>query len=257
MKSKSKEKEKEKDKVYVEDLSILGDEEIGIITSGDLGYGVEGSGEDNKPEEREEREEREITPEEFSAAASKYYPRILNYCGKRMGWHSDYEDVCQTAFLKASKSLSSFKASSSLYTWFHRIASNTVTDWQRKEYRAKFKKVKLKSDGGPSDGEYNEVSSEEIYEGNTEPKRSSNIDKSDPYEKLKGKDIQKAVNEIIESVLLEKEYEVFDLVSVQGMSIKQASKESGIDEQALRNRLHSARGKIKGALISRGLVPKR
>ena len=52
-----------------------------------------------------------------------------------VGNHHDAEDLVQQAFLKAYKSLGSFRGQSSFYTWLYRIIFNLSIDLSRKAYR--------------------------------------------------------------------------------------------------------------------------
>lgn len=194
-----------------------------------------------------------ITNEEFEEAVEMYYPRILNYVGKRLGWNSEYEDLTQTVFMKAYKSLDSFKANSNLYTWFYTIASNTVTDWQRKNFGGK-KQKKEKVKEGESEETVKEEKQIKLVDLDCLFSGSSKIDRSDPFEELNGKDINAVLQEVINKVLLPKEKIIFDLIVTQGMSTKQAAKESGMDEQSVRNRIHVARGKVRDGLVKTGIL---
>ena len=61
----------------------------------------------------------------------KIYSLILNLTGS----YHDADDLSQETFLRAYRSLGSFKASSSFYTWLYRIAINTTINYLKKQKR--------------------------------------------------------------------------------------------------------------------------
>jgi RNA polymerase sigma-70 factor, ECF subfamily len=71
--------------------------------------------------------------EAFGALVKKYMPRALAFARQMTGNPDDAQDLAQDAFIKAYKSLDSFKGGSSFYTWFIRILSNVCLDFLRKK----------------------------------------------------------------------------------------------------------------------------
>ena len=64
---------------------------------------------------------------DFDSIYQDFQPKILRYLSNLAG-ETDAPDLTQTAFLKVSQSLESFRGESSLATWIYRIATNTAYD---------------------------------------------------------------------------------------------------------------------------------
>ncbi len=73
----------------------------------------------------------------FAELVSKYQDRVFNTCWRICGHLEDARDLTQEAFLKALKSMGSFRAQSGFYTWLFRIAVNLAVSHRRREdYRS-------------------------------------------------------------------------------------------------------------------------
>ena len=72
----------------------------------------------------------------FKNIVEKYQDRIFNLCVYMLGSREDAQDAAQDVFLKAFRSLGSFKHDASLYTWLYRIAVNTCLDYKKKSPEA-------------------------------------------------------------------------------------------------------------------------
>ncbi|MBW7997222.1 MAG: sigma-70 family RNA polymerase sigma factor [Candidatus Glassbacteria bacterium] len=64
-----------------------------------------------------------------------YNQKIYRLVGSMVGQVEDVHDIVQEAFVRVFRSLKSFKAQSSFYTWLYRIAINVTTDYRRKQAR--------------------------------------------------------------------------------------------------------------------------
>lgn len=58
----------------------------------------------------------------FEKAVRQYSPRLYTAIRHIVKWHDDTDDVLQNTWLRAWRSLDSFRGESSLYTWLYRIA---------------------------------------------------------------------------------------------------------------------------------------
>ena len=75
----------------------------------------------------------------FDLLVIKYQPRVIGLAMKFVKDSFLAEDIAQEAFIKAYKSLHSFREESSFYTWLYRITANTAKNYltsrnRRKEY---------------------------------------------------------------------------------------------------------------------------
>jgi RNA polymerase sigma-70 factor, ECF subfamily len=68
----------------------------------------------------------------FKGIVEKYQDRIFNLCVYMLQDREDARDAAQDVFLKAFRSLGSFKQDASLYTWLYRIGVNTCLDYKKK-----------------------------------------------------------------------------------------------------------------------------
>ena len=61
---------------------------------------------------------------QIDAMAGRYGPLVFRRCLKLLGNHADAEDAAQEVFIKAGRSLASFRGASSPGTWLFRVATN-------------------------------------------------------------------------------------------------------------------------------------
>ena len=71
----------------------------------------------------------------FASLFSRHYSAMYRLSLSVCRHDSDAEDITQEAFLKASKSLPSFREESKFSTWLHRITLNTAKDWLKSQGR--------------------------------------------------------------------------------------------------------------------------
>lgn len=72
----------------------------------------------------------------FEQLVSRYQTKIVSYATRMLGNQDDGEDVAQEVFIKAYRSLESFRGASSFSTWLYRIATNLCIDRVRKRKRS-------------------------------------------------------------------------------------------------------------------------
>ncbi len=71
----------------------------------------------------------------FESLVSRYQTRIVAYAARMLSDHDEAEDVAQETFIKAFRSLDSFRGASSFSTWLYRIATNLCIDRARTKKR--------------------------------------------------------------------------------------------------------------------------
>jgi RNA polymerase sigma-70 factor (ECF subfamily) len=72
----------------------------------------------------------------FEQLVSRYQTKIVAYATRMLSNQDDGEDVAQEVFIKAYRSLESFRGASSFSTWLYRIATNLCIDRVRKRKRS-------------------------------------------------------------------------------------------------------------------------
>ncbi len=73
----------------------------------------------------------------YAELVRRHHPRVIGLCRSMLSTEQAAEDAAQDAFLKAYRSLASFRADASFATWLYRIAANQCLDCRRKEARGK------------------------------------------------------------------------------------------------------------------------
>jgi len=73
----------------------------------------------------------------FEELVRRYETRAYNMAYRFMGNHVDAGDLAQEAFIRAYRSIKSFRGDASFSTWFYRIVSNVCCDEIRKRHRHK------------------------------------------------------------------------------------------------------------------------
>ena len=71
----------------------------------------------------------------FESLVSRYQTRIVAYSARMLNDYDEAEDVAQETFIKAYRSLESFRGASSFSTWLYRIATNLCIDRARAKKR--------------------------------------------------------------------------------------------------------------------------
>jgi len=80
------------------------------------------------------RRAKQYDQEAFTELYDKYFEKIYRYIAVKVGDRMEAEDITQQVFLKAIKSISSFKWKGFPFSsWLFRIAHNQVVDYLRKK----------------------------------------------------------------------------------------------------------------------------
>jgi RNA polymerase sigma-70 factor (ECF subfamily) len=74
----------------------------------------------------------------FNMLVMKYQERLYWHIRKIVIDHDDTDDVLQNTLIKTWRSLSSFRADSSLFTWLYRIATNEALSFLKQKKRRAF-----------------------------------------------------------------------------------------------------------------------
>jgi RNA polymerase sigma-70 factor (ECF subfamily) len=72
----------------------------------------------------------------FVSLFDRYHEMIRAFAYRLCLVQSDAQDIAQETFIKAARSLASFRGGSSFRTWLYRIATNAGRDWLRGKMRA-------------------------------------------------------------------------------------------------------------------------
>jgi len=72
----------------------------------------------------------------FEQLVARYQNKIVGFVARMLHDSDEAEDVAQEVFIKAYRSLDSFRGASSFSTWLYRIATNLCIDRSRKRKRS-------------------------------------------------------------------------------------------------------------------------
>lgn len=155
--------------------------------------------------------------------------RMLKICGGRA---EDGEDVAQNAFLKAWRSLPSFRGECAFSTWLYRITVNCVRDLCRSESR--HPTVSLSA---PGDDEEEFTIDVPVTSGDEVPEDA-----------LERKETIVMVRRAMES-LPEEMRTVILLRDMEGLAYSQIADLLGLEQGTVKSRLNRARAALKEALM--------
>jgi RNA polymerase sigma-70 factor, ECF subfamily len=144
----------------------------------------------------------------------------------------DARDVYQEAFLRAYRSLHSFRFDCSFHTWISRIATNLCLDQlRRRKVRQEEPAVIVSGDG-------------QIDRTREVPERSAD---GDPQRQLLSKELSDRIRQVLEE-FTPRERTVFELRHYEGMRLKAIGELLGTTEEAAKNCLFRVTQKMRTAL---------
>lgn len=176
--------------------------------------------------------------EAFEELVKKYEKLIYNTSYQLLGNPDDAFDVSQDTFIKAYRSLGSFRGDSKFSTWLYKICQNTVKDYIRSKTRRQT--VSLTA--------YGEDDTKEIQLDIPDNDISSQPDRS--YER---EECREAVREAI-AHLSEDHKNVIILRDIQGYSYDEISEILNLEIGTVKSRLNRARLAVKDFLVKRNLL---
>ncbi|MHC4660548.1 MAG: sigma-70 family RNA polymerase sigma factor [Planctomycetota bacterium] len=190
------------------------------------------------PEQAELVERLRLRDEDaFADLVREYQDRVVNIVYRMLHNYEDAVDVAQEAFLKAFRSIDSFKGQSQIYTWLCRIAMNTASSlrrskrWQMEE--------STKSLDSPLEGKNGPISREPAGDG---PNPSKNAER---------REIETVLLSAIDG--LDDEFRsVVVLKDIEGFGYNEISQILEIPRGTVKSRLHRARLLLRESL--KGLV---
>lgn len=164
----------------------------------------------------------------------EYRPRIYRYIAGMAGEH-DAEDLTQDVFMKAGKSLGSFRGDSQIATWLYRIATNAVLDHRKS---SAYRKESAESPDLES-------IADRSYDRHVWTKGRS----KSPDDILIRKQMSECVRSIVDT-LPENDRIVIVLSDVEGFSDREIAEILSLKPGAAKVRLHRARTRLREKLQS-------
>lgn len=171
--------------------------------------------------------------EAFEGLVLEYQKKIYNLCLRMTRNHSDAEEVAQETFLKAFRSLGSFRRDSSFYVWLYRIASNLCIDLLRREKQRGPELLSL--DGG---------------EETERPLELPDMGAL-PEELLEKKELRAALQAGIDA-LPARQRQILSLRGLCGLSYSEIAEVLDLEEGTVKSRISRARAALMKHLLENG-----
>lgn len=166
----------------------------------------------------------------YDVLVERYKERLYATVYHMTGNHEDANDLVQDAFIKAFKSIGTFKRQSSFYTWIYRIAVNrTINFVKRRKDKGHYSLNDVDS-SIETDPDYVELMS------HVTPRREAGLN-----------ELQEKLNAALQK-LSEPHRAVVIMHDVQGMTHTDIAKVMDCSEGTVRSRLFYARQQLQGLL---------
>ncbi len=147
------------------------------------------------------------------------------------------KDLVQETFLNAYRGFDKFRGDARISTWLYTIASRACLRMRRRRKGAPERELSLEEFVPSSDGEF---------------RLQIPIDGLSPEAALQNKQLRQALDDAINQ--LPKKYKmVLVLRDMEGLSAKEIGAVMGLNERAVKSRLHRARLFVRRELSARGL----
>ncbi|MFM8552967.1 MAG: RNA polymerase sigma factor [Nitrospiraceae bacterium] len=175
--------------------------------------------------------------EAFDRLYRDHVDRIFRFAQRLCGQAEDAKDLVQDTFLNAYRGLDQFRGEAKLSTWLYTIASRACLRMRRKRMGEPERELSLDEFIPTSDGEFR---LQVAWAGLT------------PEEALANKELRGALDHAIQQ--LPKKYRlVLVLRDMEGLSAKDVGSIMGLNERAVKSRLHRARLFVRKELSANGL----
>lgn len=176
--------------------------------------------------------------EGFEKLVKRYQDKVYTLCYRYSGNDEDAYDLAQEAFIKAYRSLGTFKGSSRFSTWLYRITTNVCLD----EIRRKKRRIQVQSLDQPVEGADGEMARIVL---------DDNLPIDALYE-------QQEQVQYIQSLLMQMKPEhrmVLLLKDIMEFSYEEIAQMLNISSGTIKSRLSRARDLLRRKLLERELLP--
>ena len=172
----------------------------------------------------------------FAVLMEEYQKKVYLLALRTVGNQQDAEDMTQEAFLRAYRSIHSFRGDSKLSVWLYRLTTNLCIDLLRS--RGRKPTVSLTVEDSDEDTQELDVTDERY----------------DPEEIFQRRELQRAVQRGLAA--LPEDYRVILVLrELEGLSYAEIGEVLGLEEGTVKSRLFRARKKLCEFLIKDGNLP--
>ena len=169
----------------------------------------------------------------FEPLVTEYQKRIYNLALRMTKNPADAEDMTQEAFLKAFRSLASFRRDSGFYVWVYRIASNLCIDFLRRE-KLRNEEPLVQTDG---DGEERALELPDL--------------RALPEEEVQRQEIREALRTGFDA-LPPRQRQILTLRDINGLSYGEIAAVLELEEGTVKSRISRARAALAELLSESG-----
>ena len=171
----------------------------------------------------------------FSVIVDRYSRLVYNVALRSVSSPEDAADISQDTFLKAWRSIGSFRGACALSTWLCRIALNCCCDHARSAKRHRVLSLTVQED---EDSKVLDIPDTDVT--------------AMPEEELTRQTEIEAVREAIDS-LPEDQKMIITMRDITGLSYAEIAGTLGLEMGTVKSRINRARGNVKKFLIERNL----
>lgn len=177
----------------------------------------------------------------FDEVYREHADRIYRFAQRICGGDEDARDLVQETFLNAYRGLAQFRGDAQLSTWLYRIAIRACMAMRRRRKGEPERELSLDEFIPTEDGE---LRLQIPASGLT------------PEEALANKQLRRALNTAVRA--LPRKYRiVLVLRDMEGLSAKEVGEIMGLNERAVKSRLHRARLFVRRELSAKGIAKPR
>lgn len=176
--------------------------------------------------------------DEFDKLYRDHVDLMYRYAHRLCGEAESAKDLVQETFLNAYRGLKNFRGEARISTWLYTIATRACMRMRRKRKGEPEHELSLDEFVPTSEGEF---------------RLQIPIDELTPEEALQNKELRQALDQAIDA--LPKKYRmVLVLRDMEELSAKEIGTIMGLNERAVKSRLHRARLFVRRELSARGII---
>ena len=177
-------------------------------------------------------------PDKFDRLYRDHVDLIYRYAYRLCGEAESAKDLVQETFLNAYQGLKDFRGEAQVSTWLYTIASRACIRMRRKRKGQPEHELSIEEFVPTSEGEF---------------RLQIPMDGLSPEEALQNKELRQALDQAIEK-LPQKYRMALVLRDMEGLSAKEVGTIMGLNERAVKSRLHRARLFVRRELSGRGIT---
>lgn len=179
-----------------------------------------------------------ISPKTFDILYRDHVDLMYRFANRLCGETESAKDLVQETFLNAYRGFKNFRGEAKISTWLYSIASRACLRMRRRRKGEPERELSLDEFIPSSQGEF---------------RLQIPVEGLSPEEALQNKELRQALDDAINK--LPKKYKmVLVLRDMEGLSAKEVGAIMGLNERAVKSRLHRARLFVRRELSARGIT---